>query len=131
MCCGIRGAITVESNTKESIVSAAKELLQNMVEANAVEVCDIAGVWFTTTYDLNAEFPAVAARQLGWIRTAMICGHEMNVPGSLPNCLRVMMLVNTEKKNQDIVHIYLKGACVLRTDINAAQRNSSNENRSQ
>jgi chorismate mutase len=134
-CCGIRGAITVESNTKEAIVSAAKELLQNMVEANAVDVGDIAGVWFTTTSDLNAEFPAVAARQLGWTGTAMICGHEMNVPGSLSNCLRVMMLVNTGKKNQEIVHVYLKGASALRGDISTAQRNSthdsSNENRSQ
>jgi chorismate mutase len=114
-CCGIRGAITVESNTKESVVAASKELLQKMVKTNSVEVGDIAGVWFTTTLDLDAEFPAVAARDMGWNKTALICSHEMNVPGSLPGCLRVMMLVNTEKKPNEIVHIYLKGATMLRT----------------
>jgi chorismate mutase len=117
-CCGIRGAITVKSNTKDFIISASKELLQKMVAANDVEVDDIAGVWFTTTPDLNAEFPAAAAREIGWTKTAMMCSHEMNVPGSLASCLRIMMLVNTEKKNGEIVHIYLKGARVLRTDIN-------------
>jgi chorismate mutase len=116
-CCGIRGAITVKNNTRESILAASKELLQKMVEANNVEVDDVAGIWFTTTVDLNAEFPAVAAREMGWTRTAMMCGHEMNVPGSLMHCLRVMMLVNTKKKCQDMVHVYLKGAKILRTDL--------------
>jgi chorismate mutase len=115
-CCGIRGAITVERNTKEAIIAASKELLRKMIEANEVDADDIAGVWFTTTPDINAEFPAVAARELGWSNTALICGHEMNVTGSLPNCLRVLMLVNTEKKNEEITHIYLKGAEVLRSE---------------
>ena len=121
-CRGIRGASTVEHNTKESIVTASKELLQQMVDANDVDVDDIAGVWFTTTADLNAEFPALAARELGWAKTALLCGHEMNVPGRLPRCLRVMMLVNTEKKNDAIVHVYLKGTEVLRDDIKTVQK---------
>ena len=115
-CRGIRGAITVERNTKEAIIAASKELLEKMVEANEVDVDDIAGVWFTTTPDINAEFPAVAARELGWSSVALICGHEMNVPGSLPNCLRVLMLVNTEKKNEEITHVYLKSAEALRAE---------------
>lgn len=115
-CRGIRGAITVAANTRESIVAASKELLQQMVRANNVDVADIAGIWFTTTTDLNAEFPAVAARELGWSNTARLCGHEMNVPGSLPRCLRIMMLVNTEKTNEELVHVYLKGAEALRTE---------------
>jgi chorismate mutase len=116
-CRGIRGAIAVDKNTKDSIVAASKELLNKMVKANGVAVEDIAGIWFTTTIDLNAEFPAVAARELGWTKTALICGHEMNVPGSLSSCLRVLMLVNTEKKNEEIIHVYLKGAEVLRAEM--------------
>jgi chorismate mutase len=117
-CRGIRGAITVEHNTRESILAASKELVQQMVAANGVNVDDIAAVWFTTTSDLNAEFPAVAARELGLSKTALLCGHEMDVPSSLPYCLRVMMLVNTEKKNDEIVYVYLKGAEVLRGETN-------------
>jgi chorismate mutase len=121
-CCGIRGAITVERNTKEAIIAASTELLRKMLEANEVDVDDIAGVWFTTTPDINAVFPAVAARELGWSNVALICGHEMNVPGSISNCLRVLMLVNTEKKNEEITHIYLKGAEVLRSETGTFQR---------
>jgi chorismate mutase len=120
-CRGIRGAITVKSNTKESIVAASKELLQRMIEANSMDADDIAGIWFSTTFDLNAEFPAVGARELGWSKTALFCGHEMNVPGSLLKCLRVLMLVNTEKKNDEIVYVYLKGAEVLRAETNTSQ----------
>jgi chorismate mutase len=116
-CYGIRGAITVERNTRQSILVASKELLQKIIAANNVDADDIAIIWFTTTTDLNAEFPAVSARELGLVKTALMCGHEMNVPGSLPRCLRVMMLVNTEKKRNDIVHIYLKGAEVLRSEF--------------
>jgi chorismate mutase len=117
-CRGIRGAITVGSNTKASITSASRQLLTAMVDANGVSISDIAGIWFSTTFDLNAEFPAVAARELGWGKTALMCGHEMNVPGSLGSCLRIMMLVNTEKKDTEIIHVYLEGAKVLRADIN-------------
>jgi len=109
-CRGIRGASTVPENTREAIVTASKELLQEILEVNAVEVDDVASVFFTTTPDLNAAFPAVAARQLGWTKVALLCGHEMNVPGSLPRCLRVLMLVNTEKRDAEIVHVYLRGA---------------------
>jgi chorismate mutase len=120
-CRGIRGAITVDSNTKTSITSASRQLLNAMVDANGVSIDDIAGIWFTTTSDLNAEFPAVAARELGWGKAALMCGHEMKVPGSLGSCLRIMMLVNTEKKESEIVHVYLGGAKVLRTDINSSK----------
>lgn len=88
-----------------------------MVKANEVKIDDIACVWFTTTPDLNAAFPAAAARKMGWSNVALLCGHEMNVPGSLPCCLRVLMLVNTTKKSDEIVHIYLKGTEVLRESV--------------
>jgi chorismate mutase len=112
----------VDTNTKEAILAASRELLDKMVTANEVDVDDIAGVWFTTTPDINAEFPAVAARELGWLSTALICGHEMDVPGGLSKCLRVLMLVNTEKKNEEIAHIYLRGAEVLRAEATNSQK---------
>jgi chorismate mutase len=116
-CRGIRGATTVDSNTKEDILQAAHELLTEMVRANDVKADDVASVFFTTTPDLNAEFPALAARQIDWNHVALLCGHEMNVPGSLPMCLRILLHVNTEKRAEEIVHVYLKGAKVLRPEF--------------
>jgi len=113
-CRGIRGAITVEENSREAILQATKELLREIVAANNIDKEDVAFILFTTTPDLNAEFPAAAAREMGWTDVALLCGHEMNVPGSLPRCLRILMLVNTEKKAEEIIHIYLKGARVLK-----------------
>ena len=114
---GIRGATTVASNTREEILAAARELLSAIVEANAVPHEHVASIIFTTTPDLNAEFPAVAARELGWTDVALECLHEMNVPGSLPRCLRILMHVNTDRSAAEIKHIYLHGARVLRRDL--------------
>jgi chorismate mutase len=115
-CRGIRGAITAQENTEEAIIAATKELLHNMIKVNEVEISDIACILFTTTPDLNAAFPAAAARELGWTQVSLLCGHEMNVPGSLSSCLRVLVLFNTDKKNEDIVHVYLGGAETLRDE---------------
>jgi chorismate mutase len=88
-----------------------------MVQANGIEVADIATIIFTATPDLNAEFPAAATRELGWPQQlALLCTHEIGVPGSLPRCLRVLMLVNTEKTAEEITHIYLGEAKTLRVD---------------
>jgi len=106
----------VPKNTEEAIGAATKELLQKMIEVNEVEISDIACILFTTTSDLNAAFPAAAARALGWTRVPLLCGHEMNVPGSLPRCLRVLVLFNTDKRNEEILHVYLGGAETLRDD---------------
>ncbi|MBI4294562.1 MAG: chorismate mutase [Chloroflexi bacterium] len=119
-CRGIRGATTVEKNTKDAIVGATRELLQKMVQANDIRVEDVAFVLFTTTVDLNAEFPAVAARQLGWENSALLCAHEMNVPDSLPRCIRVLVMINTNKSVNEIVHVYIKGAANLRPRVGAA-----------
>ena len=119
-CRGIRGAITVPANTKEAILATTNELLQQMVQANGVETDDIACVLFTATTDLDAEFPAVAARDMGWSQVALLCAREMDVPGSLPHCLRVLMLFNTDKRADEIVHVYLKEARSLRTEMNSA-----------
>ncbi len=114
---GIRGATTVNANTREAILQATTELLTAMVEANGIEVQDVASAFFTSSLDLNAEFPALAARQMGWTDVALLCGHEMDVPGALPRCLRILLHVNTEKKASEVVHVYLHGAKVLRPEF--------------
>ena len=114
-CRGIRGAITASANNEGSILSAAKELLTEMTKANQIEIKDIAAIFFTTTPDLNADFPAAATRELGWpSNLALLCGHEMNVPNDLPRCLRILMLINTEKGPEEIIHVYLGEAKKLK-----------------
>lgn len=114
---GIRGATTVPANTRSAILEAAHELLAEMIARNGVAGEDVASAWFTTTADLNAEFPAVVARQnFGWRDAALMCGHEMDVPGALPNCLRILLHVNTQRRQHEIEHVYLRGATVLRPD---------------
>ena len=115
-CRGIRGATTVQENTPEAILEAAAELLTELMRANDFKAGDVASAFFTTTRDLNAEFPAVAANRMGWTDVALLCGHEMDVPGSLAMCLRVLLHVNTEKQQHEVSHIYLRGANVLRPD---------------
>jgi chorismate mutase len=116
-CRGVRGATTVAANTPEAILEATTELLAELMRVNELEIEDVASAFFTTTRDLNAEFPAVAARQLGWTDVALLCGHEMDVPGSLPMCLRILLHVNTEKDAAALAHIYLRGATALRQDL--------------
>ncbi|MCL0043404.1 chorismate mutase [Dehalococcoidia bacterium] len=112
---GIRGATTVEENNREEILSATQEVLQEIISTNNIEDDDISAIFFTTTRDLNAEFPAAAARiHMGWTNAALMSGHEMDVPGSPQKCIRVLMLVNTEKTSEQIKHIYLRGAANLR-----------------
>ena len=117
LCRGIRGASTVEANSRETILEATAELLAAMVKANGIKPEDVVSAFFTTTPDLNAEFPALAARRLGWDDVPLLCGHEMAVPGSLPMCLRILVHVNTDKRADQIVHVYLRGARVLRPDF--------------
>ena len=111
---GIRGATTADENTKEAIVEATRELLERLVEANGIVVDDVAAVMFTTTRDLNAEFPAVAARRMGWNYVALMCSHEMTVPDAQTRCIRALVLVNTEKAAEELSNIYLRGAANLR-----------------
>lgn len=111
---GIRGAITVDNNTKESIQSAVIELLSEMLKVNNIEEKNISHIIFTTTNDLNAEFPAKFARlDMGLKNTAMMCFHELDVPNSLPLCLRVLIVLNCEE-NFIPQFVYLKGASALR-----------------
>jgi chorismate mutase len=118
VCRGVRGAITVSNNDEDEILEATRELLQAMVGSNGMEVDDIASVYFTTTADLDATYPAYAARQLGWFDTALMCGHEIDVPGGLPRCIRILIHWNTTRLAQEIIHVYLREARSLRPDRN-------------
>jgi chorismate mutase len=114
---GIRGATTVESNTKAAILEATQELLSAIVQANEIREDDVASAFFSATPDLNAEFPALAARHMGWSHVALTCMQEMYVPGSLPMCVRILMHVNTAKAQDEVQFVYLRGAKVLRPDL--------------
>ena len=120
-CRGIRGATTVERNTAEAILAATRELLELIVTANDLKAEDVASAIFTTTPDLTAAFPAKAAREMGWRDVALLDAQEIPVPGSLERCIRVLVHWNTEKRQDEVVHVYIKGANALRPDISSHQ----------
>ncbi len=115
-CRGVRGATTVPENSREEILKATRELLALMIRRNDIEAGDVASAIFSTTTDLNAEFPALAARQLGWYDVALLCTHELDVPGSLRRCIRILLHWNTEKRAEEIIHVYVRDAVALRPD---------------
>ena len=114
---GIRGAITVDADESAAIVDATKRLLREMVERNGVTVDDIASVLFSLTADLHAVFPALGAREMGWVHVPMLHFTEIDVPGALGRCIRVLMHVNTSRSLEEIDHVYLDGAAGLRPDL--------------
>ena len=114
---GVRGATTIEINEREHILTATRQLLALIVRSNQIDPTDVASATFTTTPDIDAEFPALAARQLGWLDVPLLCGHEMTVPGSLPFCIRVLIHWNTDKLQSEIEHVYIRGAKKLRPDL--------------
>jgi chorismate mutase len=116
VCRGIRGATTAAANTAEDILEATEELVKVLIHLNDLDPNDIASAIFTTTPDLTAWFPALAAREFGWTEVPMICTHEMAVPGSLQKAVRVLVNVNTTKSASEIRHVYLKGARQLRPE---------------
>lgn len=121
-CRGIRGATTVEHNDRESIIAATVELLQLIVERNELNLEDIVSVIFTMTEDLDAEFPALAARSIGWTAVPLMCMREIPVPGSLLSCIRVLLHVNTARSGAEMQHIYIRDAVSLRPNINSISR---------
>jgi chorismate mutase len=114
---GIRGATTVGANDTEDILCATSELLGAMQKQNGFVPGDLAAIWFTVTSDLNAAFPAQAARKMGWSDVPLLDAVEIPVPGSLAQCIRVLMLWNTDHVQSEIHHVYLRGAQVLRPDL--------------
>lgn len=114
---GIRGATQISDNSSESINSGVLELVKSMLLENSVETDDLVSIVFTATIDLTAQFPAVAARELGLGNVPLLCSVEIDVPGALPRVIRVLMHFNSDKGLKDIKHIYLHGASALRKDI--------------
>ena len=111
---GIRGATTAHENTKESILEATRDLLQELVEANGIDADDIASALFTSTEDLDAGFPAEAARRMGWQYVALLGASEVPVSGAPGKCIRVLLMVNTDKPPRDLQFVYIRGAADLR-----------------
>ncbi|MBT4865261.1 MAG: chorismate mutase [Planctomycetaceae bacterium] len=119
---GIRGATTVERDDGQLIVAATKELLEKIFQSNEIHDFDeIVSAVFTTTSDLSSTFPAEAARKLGMNQVPLLCAREIPVPGSMPFCIRILLHLNTEKKQNEIVHVYLHEAKRLRPDVTSAQ----------
>lgn len=116
---GIRGAITVAENTAGEILSATEELLLAMIRENSIQPEDVAAVFFTATPDLNAAFPAAAARKLGWDEVPLLCHTEIDVPGALPRVIRVLVLLNVDDPTRRMRPVYLREAVSLRPDIPA------------
>jgi chorismate mutase len=113
----VRGAITADENSRDAILTATQQLLAMMIRQNDIDAEDVASAVFTTTSDLDAEFPALAARQLGWLDVPLLCTNEIDVPGSLRLCIRVLINWNTPKAQSEVRHIYLKDAARLRPDL--------------
>ena len=119
---GIRGATTAAANTAEAIVEATTELLAELVSLNGLDRDEVCFAYFTTTPDLDAEFPALAARRMGWTSVPLLCGNDMVVPGpnprSVPMCIRILLLYNTDKPQAEMRSAYLRGAQAIRADLN-------------
>ena len=116
-CRGVRGAITVDENTEAAILQATCALLSRIVEENGMSVQDVASVTFTATPDLDAAYPARAAREMGWDQVPLLCMQEMAVVDSLPRCIRVLVLWNRDVAPEDVRHVYLEEARRLRPDL--------------
>ncbi len=118
---GIRGATTVSGNETGAILEATRAMLQAIVEQNGLSDeninCDMVSVIFTATTDLDAVYPAVAAREMGWTNVPLLCMQEMDVAGSLRHCIRVLIHWNTERTQSEMRHVYLGGAQSLRPDL--------------
>jgi chorismate mutase len=117
MCRGVRGATTADANTREEILVFTRQLLALMIRVNGIEPEHVASAIFSLTRDLDAEFPALAARQLGWLDVPLLCTYEVDVPGSLRRCVRVLVHWNTDNPQHDIHHVYVKDAVRLRPDL--------------
>jgi tryptophan synthase alpha chain len=115
-CRGVRGATTIEANTAEDILEATTDLLDALIRLNEIAPDDVVSAIFTTTPELNAAFPALAARKLGWTEVPLLCAHEMDVPGSLRGVIRILLHVNSPRTTAEIRHVYLGNARALRPE---------------
>jgi len=118
---GIRGATTAARNSSEAIVEATTELLVELARLNELDRDEVCFAYFTTTLDLDAEFPALAARRMGWTTVPLLCGNDMVVPGpnprSVPMCIRILLLYNTDRAQSEMKSAYLRWAQAIRADL--------------
>lgn len=118
---GIRGATTAPANTAEAITEATEELLKELTKLNDLDKDEVCFAYFTTTHDLTAEFPAYAARRLGWLEVPLLCGHDMDVelpnPRGVPMCIRILLLYNTPEPQSAMRFAYLRGAQAIKADL--------------
>lgn len=117
MCRGVRGATTVEQNEREAILRGTRQMLALMIRRNGIIADDVCSAIFTVTRDLDAEFPALAARQLGWLGVPLLCSYEISVENALQRCIRVLIHWNTPKPAAEIHHVYMGQAVRLRPDL--------------
>jgi chorismate mutase len=118
---GVKGATTTDGTTAEAVLAATEQLLATLIDANSIDQDDVAAVQFTTSPDLVAEFPAVAARErIGWNDVPLMCGHEMARPGALAQCIRILIFWNTDIAQNEVRHAYLNDAAKLRPDLSTA-----------
>ena len=113
----VRGATQVEADDRDQILEATTELVSEVMARNGLSTDDVISVVFTTTPDLTAEFPALAARKLGFHDVPLLCASEIAVPGALPRVIRLMAHIDTDRPRSDVQHVYLRGATALRLDI--------------
>ena len=120
---GIRGATTATANSAEAITEATDELLRALIDANRLDVAEVCFAYFTTTPDLSVEFPALAARRLGWVDVPLLCGNEMGISGpnprGVPMCIRILLLYNTEQPQSAMRYVYLRGAQAIKADLDS------------
>jgi chorismate mutase len=118
---GIRGATTATANTAKAITEATEELLNKLIALNSLDKDEVCFAYFTTTHDLTAEFPAYAARRLGWLEVPLLCGHDMDVrlpnPRGVPMCIRILLLYNTPKPQSAMRFAYIRGAQAIKADL--------------
>ena len=113
----IRGAVQVDADEREQVLEATAELVAEVMRRNALETDDVISVLFTATPDLTSEFPALAARKIGFTDVPLICAAEISVPHALPRVVRLMAHVETDRPRSELQHVYLRGAQALRLDI--------------
>jgi len=113
----LRGATTVDEDSKEQITERVVELMRSMVEQNAVDHDDLISIWFTATPDIHSMFPALAARNIGYGDVPLLCAQELDIDGATPRCIRVLAHLNTTRSNAELHHVYLHGARALRDDL--------------
>jgi chorismate mutase len=113
----VRGAVQISGNDRDEILAGTTELVTEVMSRNELSTDDVISVLFTATPDLTTEFPALAARKLGFQEVPLLCASEIDVPGAMPRVVRLMMHIETSKPRSALQHVYLRGAAALRLDI--------------